>query len=429
MLLEKLKSGKPVLVILSYGEVPEGQNSHAVVAYGVEDCTWDRGFMHFDKRILTYDPNFPRKTAIRGAYTEEWMDNEATLYLNSETGDWRLGWFGTSYGGTQYRDNYFERGYLSGFIDDINLLNHNGVLEGTEPYASDKPFLGVMTSNWVGQPHKLQKISQNDGTIEILGNADYMETPAVYSDNNPNSALNYLTEDTDSGYCMTLDEPQELETVMFYENSIGKARSESAFETAVTPEGYVAVKGDYAPYTLEYCLNEGYYTGAWCQLSAEGTASKAALRMTEDGWLLTADSLYRTHIRTKTRSREFHDILLSTDAQTLSISESAEGIVSAKADRDGDGIFETELTDFSGQLGDVDGNQIVNSADASEILKASARIGTGKPSGLDETQTVIADVDGNGKINAVDAAQILIYAAKVGTGYSGSLWQFIGENS
>ncbi len=418
MLLEILESGKPVLVSTWTGIVSEGQTGHAVVAYGVEDCDVKRN-NHYDKHILIYDPNFPRKSTIpEGVFSSDWLDWNDSIYLNSETGDWCLQWLGGSY----------AEGYLDCIVDDINLLNMHGLLEGTEPYVSDKPFLGVMTSNWIGQKHNLQTFRLQDGAIRVEGNAAYMETPSFYPDNNANTALNYLTEDIDSGYLMTLEKPQELETVMFYENSIGKAKSDQAKETAVTPDGYVSLKGESASYELEYCLNEGHYAGAWYQVSVKGKAADAALQMTEQGWILKADSLYHVQVRAKEKNGSDHTLMISTDESLVLFSENDKNEITASVDMNGDGIFETKLPDLSEKLGDVDENGTVNSADATAILRDSAQRGVGRVSDLSKEQILIADADSNGVINSSDATQILIYAAKVGTGFTGTLQEFMDES-
>ena len=416
ILLDKLHSGKPVLVAMTAGSISEGMGAHAVVAYDVESGDYiDAHFDRYDKKILIYDPAFPQKCRD-GSPT--WYDQCDSLYLNSETGAWCLQWFGWSTHGD---------GEIVALIDDINLLNTYGLLEGTEQYDSDKPFLGVMTSNWINQEHKLQTITLQCGTVSVTGDATYLETSAFYPDNNANAALNYLTEDTASGYRMALAQPQELETVMFYENSIGKAWSERAQETDVMPDGYAAVKGETAPYLLEYCCNEGHYTGAWYQVTAQGSAAEASLQMVENGCLLKADSMYRVCIRTRSHESGDQVIAFSTDADAALLTENAAHTVTASADLDGDGTFETELPDLYDTLGDLDDNGRVNSSDAALLLIAAAQIGAGQMPELDDLHSQMADVNGDGLINASDAAMILIYAAKVGAGgYADTLLAFMG---
>ena len=77
--------------------------------------------------------------------------------------------------------------------------------------------------------------------------------------------------------------------------------------------------------------------------------------------------------------------------------------------------------------GDVNGDGIVNAQDATMILIAAAKIGTGSETGLTAEQEIAADVNGNDIINANDATVILQYAAAVGTGYSGSLTDYLTD--
>ena len=78
-------------------------------------------------------------------------------------------------------------------------------------------------------------------------------------------------------------------------------------------------------------------------------------------------------------------------------------------------------------LGDVNGDDIVNAADATNILIAAAEIGSGNAPALGEVQLKTADIDGSGVINAADASIALQYAAAIGAGYADAkLEDFIG---
>lgn len=67
-------------------------------------------------------------------------------------------------------------------------------------------------------------------------------------------------------------------------------------------------------------------------------------------------------------------------------------------------------------LGDVNLDGTVNAEDATAVLIAAARLGTGADSGLSDVQKRAADVTGDGTVNAQDATTILRYAAAVGIG-------------
>lgn len=67
-------------------------------------------------------------------------------------------------------------------------------------------------------------------------------------------------------------------------------------------------------------------------------------------------------------------------------------------------------------LGDPTGDGSINAEDATMILVAAARIGTGGESGLTSQEFAAADIDSNNAINAMDATAILRFAAAMGTG-------------
>ncbi len=85
-------------------------------------------------------------------------------------------------------------------------------------------------------------------------------------------------------------------------------------------------------------------------------------------------------------------------------------------------------TETALEFGDLNNNGAVNAEDASLILIAAAKQGSGQDSGLTETQKTAADVNQDGKINASDAAYILQYAAAAGAGaFSGTLSEYMNS--
>ncbi len=69
---------------------------------------------------------------------------------------------------------------------------------------------------------------------------------------------------------------------------------------------------------------------------------------------------------------------------------------------------------MTNMLGDVDGNNAVNSADARTVNRIAAKLEV-----PNEYQSFVADVDRNGKINSVDAREILRFASKQISVFSG----------
>lgn len=69
-------------------------------------------------------------------------------------------------------------------------------------------------------------------------------------------------------------------------------------------------------------------------------------------------------------------------------------------------------------IGDVNGDQEINAADAAAVLKHAASVGAGQGDYLIGDMIKSGDVDGSGSTDARDAAQILAYAAAIGSGGS-----------
>lgn len=67
-------------------------------------------------------------------------------------------------------------------------------------------------------------------------------------------------------------------------------------------------------------------------------------------------------------------------------------------------------------LGDVNGNGIVDSTDASDVLAEYSRIQTGAETEFTDDQNLVADVNGDGIIDSSDASKILAYYADISTG-------------
>ena len=82
-------------------------------------------------------------------------------------------------------------------------------------------------------------------------------------------------------------------------------------------------------------------------------------------------------------------------------------------------------TDPDFLLGDVDADKAVNANDATAILVAAARVGTGTDSGLSAEARAAADINNDGVINAKDANIILRYAAAVGIGEKLDIRDFV----
>ncbi|MBR2283512.1 MAG: hypothetical protein IJ874_03710 [Ruminococcus sp.] len=75
--------------------------------------------------------------------------------------------------------------------------------------------------------------------------------------------------------------------------------------------------------------------------------------------------------------------------------------------------------------GDVDGNGLVDSADASAILQAYAALSVGEPSYFTDRQNSAADVNGDSLVDSADATYVLMYYSHLATGGTMSISDFL----
>jgi len=412
-LLRLTEQGFPVVTNFFYfkGEKDNGRVGHSVVAYAVEDCDFEYDYKHYDKKICLYDPNGPMKIADDGL--KDGLERLDQIYVNTEDYAWVL---------PLYNVSSEDGANLTSLCADVNLLNEDGILSGTEPYTSDHPFIGVMTTNWLENGYTLHKAEAADGTLTATEAADFKQTDNFYPDSIASAMQNFLTEDVQNAYILELESPQELEAFMYYEDSIQRVQADSTSHVAVSPDGFSEMIGDNTAYTFEMVWNEGFYTGSWYDFSVSGMADTASLQKTEDGYVLTSDNMQNITVTAKNDDVQAN-LIFSTDADSVLLCEVDETTLAAKIDTDGDGTYETAVSGVT--LGDLNADGNVNAVDASEILIAAANAAAGLESGLSEEQIVCADVNGDGNFNAVDASIVLMYGAYKGAGGALTFTEFL----
>ena len=385
MLIDSVEDGSPAVLVFT--RHTEGSFfAHGLVAYGVEYGDFDHLIgvpKGYDGRILIYDSN--RNT----------QSDNFHLYFKTED----LSWVLPTYFGSE------DGGELMPVLDNVNQLNQGGLLSGTESYKYSAPFMDIFVTNALESEHSLQQIAlQADGSWSTKDTSmDYCkETAPYYLDGSTNTDVNFMLPGEEQGYVFDLESSQELDTAMYYENSIQHIYASNANQTVSDPSGYVGFSGENSEYELELIFNEGYYSGNWYDIFVAGSAETASLQQTDKGYLLRADNL--DNVKVKVRNDQ--------DIAVMTFSSEEDSFLIA---------MEECL-----KIGDLDGSQTVNATDAAMILKASANLGTGNESGITSTQEYAADVNSDGKCNANDAALILRYSAAVGAGiFSGTLTEFI----
>lgn len=83
-------------------------------------------------------------------------------------------------------------------------------------------------------------------------------------------------------------------------------------------------------------------------------------------------------------------------------------------------------TKVKNKLGDVNGDSIIDSSDASGVLMLYAKLSTGEVD-VSENIKAIADVNGDGRVDSSDASLILEYYAAISTGETKTFEEYLSE--
>ncbi len=420
-LIANVESGKPT-VFCYYGDFnAEGNRSgHAVVAYDIEYGDFPLYVGKYDEDGLYYTPTTPThhmngRIRIYDNASQQIANTVTYLYFNTDTNEW------------YYKGNDSEKNAnICMMLPDIDLLNANGILEGTAPYTIETDPLALFFTKALDAEHTMEKIRYDAGSWEITESADaeIQAFPLFLTSGETGKSQNFTMTDIDSGYALTLDAAQELDLEMQYQDILLLAQADKASQAVFHPEGYAEIHGKAAPYSLRMIENDGSYTGSWYDFRVSGTGSNASLRRTDEGYILTADELCEIDVQAVGHTAQA-GLTFSVPVNSVLLYELDETTIGVKADLDGDGVYETPAQEIpEPTLGDMNADGSVNAADAAEILTASALAGTGAGT-LSEAKKARADVNADGTYDASDAALVLQYAAVVGTGNTITLEEFL----
>ena len=416
MLLELISDNKPVLV--GYDGFFNGEDDpsgHEVLAYGMENGSWDFEGKHYNVCILTYDSN-NTDPSMRPGGQDNWRYccDMQDIYCNTETMEWCVPYYQL----TQ------DKAILCDIVSDPSIVNYGGIFNGTD--TPQFAHTDVLTANMLLSNAEVKRVFRDgQNWTPVAGGSEITHPPMFYPDCDEIVEENFVCSGDSTGYQFELEQPQDLYACIYYRDSMLTGRAANGQRLSFDPSGIVEVNGDTGAFEAEMVFNQDYVTD-WYDVTARGSAAEALLQMTPNGYLLTADDLHCTDLIART-AYETCAIRVNTQADAVLFTQTSSGTLAAAADTDGDGLYETSVPSVSlDALGDPDDSGEANAADASLILVASANAGLTGEDGLSDTQCIAADVDGNGEINAADASIVLVYTAQRGLGtFTGTVYDFI----
>ncbi len=302
-------------------------------------------------------------------------------------------------------------------IDFINLFGKNKGIKYVEPEQKCAIFRTAV----LPAEYKMQSFAPGSPQTR----ADVAYTPVKAG-----SYQALQCADGQKGYVLEMQDKQDLVCSMSYENWLYSVNGSHIASAAFEPDGSVSLRGENMEYELTMVADDQHPT-SYYELHIFGeNADAVSVQQKQGGYVIDATNLHDVTVEALNDSKALA-LSFSTDAQRVLVHETERNTLAVSADLDEDGFYETLLVSgIAPDLGDVNCDGSINAKDASEILIASSRAGTGQGTGLTEAQQKAADVDHDGSINAVDAAWILRYAAAFGTGaFTGSMVEFVGDGA
>lgn len=364
----------------------DGWGAHAILAYGYEYGSWTFDGVTYDGCIIVCDPNHSVS-----------YSKEANIYFNSKTYNWAIPFYSYASVSSANGANFM---YVGADIDEIN---QGGYLSGSE-YSAVENYVARIDAAAIADNRTVSKVLGTNGVYMAQASApgEIVEDYSYIVGGEAKGTAGYNIYDANAAYKVTQESPVELSLSMDYDNCYLTGSSKAGTSVLFDKTGYVEVTGESADFSMSMTFDDDYPT-SWFTVSVEGTAaSKASLKMANDGYVLTSDNLDDITVNTCNKDVSA-TASFSATGNSVYIYEINETTVGVKADTDNNGTFETEVETYTTNalLGDVNMDSKLNIRDATAIQKHLASIAT-----LDAKALAVADFNKDGKINIKDATAI-----------------------
>ncbi len=126
------------------------------------------------------------------------------------------------------------------------------------------------------------------------------------------------------------------------------AKTSSGKSATFDPKGKVSLEGNNSDYQLEATYNDNLSNLPWFTLIVNGnSANNSSLEVVSDGMILTSDNLKDVKTTANNRNNEV-SLNFSTDKDSVKFMAVDNGTLGAYIDNDGDGVYETLISDSNG---------------------------------------------------------------------------------
>ena len=297
-----------------------GFGGHAVLALGYESGSWTYYGVTYNRRIQINDPNF-----------SSLQDESAYIYYRTSDYSWTIPAYEGSWNvGTQYGSVF------NCVTGDIDIVNQGGYLTGVMNGNDNIPARMDVLS--LGENASVTKASKSANGYVANSSAGIRKATRYMLGASGKSIEGYNLADGASAYQVSQN-AGNMDVAIRYADSAMSVVSGKGQTAVFDPEGFVTVSGEKNAFALALTTGSDNPT-SWFTVKVEGKAAEASLQKAENGYILTADDLENVTVSANNKT-DSAKVSFSTKFESVLIYEIDANTIGVKADKDGDGVFET----------------------------------------------------------------------------------------
>ncbi|MCD8075700.1 MAG: leucine-rich repeat domain-containing protein [Lachnospiraceae bacterium] len=311
---------EPFVILITDQTVEDSFSYHTILGYGVEEGTWTYHGTTYSSRILIYDSN---------NYTPGTIDESRFLYFNSSAGTWEIPHYVDT-------ENIYTSKNSGAYIvlasSDTELLN-------TFDLAKNKDTAYML----------IQQVE--DGTIVIdekkitrtgIIDSSLITMASDSSSSSGNMIIADINNATEYGY-VSSSGSQALEASVLYNGVYLSATADSFDSITFDVSNNMTLQGADGEFTLGITADESPIDFHEIYIEGEN-AETISIQLTDDGIQLAGSDLSSLTIKAAD-DEATETISVSTDEDSILISENTNHSLTAYVDADGNGTYETALLD------------------------------------------------------------------------------------
>lgn len=328
----------------------EKNGDHAVLAYDIKECNYELDPFDpygknstgkknvYDRKILICDPNHSQNNE------KDQTLNDCCIYYNSENYSWIC-----------------------------------------PDYKVEKPGVKKKMCFWNAPDPKKASDEENFNTGQLL-------KIRVFDTKNIEEF---------SGGCSTTNKNNYYNKFIEYNNIAYDLKAPKMEEPSYNPNGYIKMKCEKNSVNTDYSIKMITNDEDWYALTVRGECPDTViLKKGQDGYFLSGSNLNNIILKANNSEKTTYSQFSTIDTEVF-IYETNDKTIGVRADKDGDGNYETELPIKTLKFGDTNGDYLISIDDVTYLQRYLSELVN-----FTNTQLELADMNGDGYVNVKDVTEI-----------------------